>query len=56
MSNDDISMYVQLLSNQRVVTCDKLRGTNPMVISDPWDDSLDIIALHPVRAPHKHCE
>ena len=27
----------------------KLIGINPMVLSDPWADSLDIISLRPVK-------
>ena len=49
MSDDDISMDVQLLCNKRVVTYNILRGMKPMGLSDPWDDSLEIIAFHPVK-------
>ena len=38
MSNDDESMYIQLIRNQRVVTYNNLRGMNPMSLSAPWDD------------------
>ena len=49
MSDDDKSMDVHLICNQHVVTSDKLQGMNTMGISVPWDDSLDIIALYPVK-------
>ena len=31
------------------MTYNKLRGMNPMGLSTPWDEYLDIIALHPVK-------
>ena len=46
MSDDDKSINVQLICNQRVVTYNKLQGINPMVISASWYDSLENIALH----------
>ena len=49
MSDDDKSMDFQLICNQRVVTSNKLRGMNPMGLSAPWDDSIDIIAFNPVK-------
>ena len=36
MSDDDKSMDVKLICNQRVVTYNKLRGMNPMGLSVPW--------------------
>ena len=45
MSDDDKSMDVKLIFNQRVVTYNKLRDMKPMGLSAPWDESLDIIAL-----------
>ena len=42
-------MDVQLIFNQNVVTKNKILGINPMVLSAPWDDSLDIIHLRPVK-------
>ena len=42
-------MYIQFICNQRVVTYNKLQGIKPMVLSAPWANSLDIIALHPVK-------
>ena len=36
MSDDDKSMGVQLICNQRVGTYNNLQGTNPMYISSPW--------------------
>ena len=49
MYDDDKSIDVQLICNQRVVTYNKLIGMNPMVLSAPCDDSLDIIDLNPVK-------
>ena len=42
-------MDVQLKCFQRVVTYNKFLGMNPMGLSAPCDDSLDIIAFHPVK-------
>ena len=36
MSDDDKSIYVQLICNQRVVKYNNFRGMNPMVLSAPW--------------------
>ena len=49
MSDDDKAMDVQLVCNQRVVTYNKLRGMNLIGFSDPWDDSIEIIAFYPVK-------
>ena len=49
MSDGDKSMDVQLICNQLVVTYNKSIGMNPMCHSSPWDDSFDILALHPVK-------
>ena len=49
MSDDDKSIYDQLICNQRVVTYKKIRGMNSMNLSSPWADSLDIIAFCPVK-------
>ena len=49
MSDDDKSMDVQLICNQCVVTYNKFCGMNPMGLSAPWGDSLEIISLHPVK-------
>ena len=38
MSNDDKSMDIQLICNQRVVTYNNLRCMNPMGLSAPWAD------------------
>ena len=51
MSDDDKSMDVQLVYNQRVVTYNKLRGMNLIGFSDPWDNSIEIIAFYPVKMP-----
>ena len=40
MYDDDKSMDVQLICNQRVVTYNKLRGINQMGLIVPWDNSL----------------
>ena len=45
MYDDDKSMDVQLICNQRVVTQNEFLGVNPMGLSSPWDNSLEIIAL-----------
>ena len=45
MSNDGKPMDVQLIWYQRVVTYNKLLGINPIGLSAPWDNSLEIIAL-----------
>ena len=49
MSDDDKSMDVQFIYNQRVETYNKFRGMNPMGLISLWDESLDIIALHTVK-------
>ena len=49
MYDDDKSIDVQLICNQRVVTYNKLWGMNPIVLIEPCDDSLDIIYLNPVK-------
>ena len=49
MPDDDKSMDVQLIWNQRVVNYNKLRGMNPMGLSSSWDDSFVIIASHPIK-------
>ena len=49
MSDDDKSMDVQLICNQRVVNYSTLQFMNPIFFSVPWDDSIDIIALYPVK-------
>ena len=48
MSDDDKSMGVQLICNQRVVAYNKFLGMNPMVPITPWYNSLEIISLCPV--------
>ena len=42
-------MDVKLICNQRVVTYIKWQGIKPMDLSDPWSDSLEIIALQSVK-------
>ena len=42
-------MDVQLICYQCVVKYNKLEGMKPMVPIFPWYDSLEIIALHPVK-------
>ena len=49
MSDNDISMDVQLICYQYVVTYNKLGGMKPMVLISPWSYSLETIALHPVK-------
>ena len=49
MSDDDKSMDVQLICNQSVVTYNELWGMNPMGISAPWDESIEIIDFYPVK-------
>ena len=49
MSGDDKSMVVQLIYNQGVVTYNKFQCMNLMGLSDPWDDSIEIIDLYPVK-------
>ena len=42
-------MDVQLICNEGVVTYNKFLRINPMGPIFPYDDSLNIIALHPVK-------
>ena len=49
MSDDDKSMYVQLICNQPIVTYDKLRRIHPLGLSSPGAYSLEIIDLHVVK-------
>ena len=49
MSDDDKSMDVQLIFDQRLVTYNKLQGVNLMGISAPWDDYPHITFLGPVK-------
>ena len=42
-------MDVQLICNQQVVTYNKFWIMNPIGLSAPCSDYLDIIALHPVK-------
>ena len=47
MSNHDKSTDFHLICNQCVVNYNKLQGMNPIGLSAPWDESLDIIDFHP---------
>ena len=38
MSDDDKSIDLKLIYNQRLVTYNKLQDIKPMVLNDPWDD------------------
>ena len=49
MSDDDKSMNDRLICNQCLATYNKLRSMNPIGLSSPWAESLQIIALHPVK-------
>ena len=39
----------KLFVNYLLKTFKKWRGMKPMVLSESWADSLEIIALHPVK-------
>ena len=41
-----ISNSIEIITSQPVK---KLMGINPMSLSDPWADTLDIIALNTVK-------
>ena len=49
MSDDDKSMDVQFICNQHVLTYNTFWFMNPMVLSVPWADSHEIIALQSVQ-------
>ena len=49
MSDDDKSMDVQLICNQRLVTYNKLQGVNLMGLSAPWSDYPHITSLDSVK-------
>ena len=49
MSDDDKSMDVHLICNQRLVTYNKYQGVNLMGLSSPWDNSLEITCLYTVK-------
>ena len=49
MSDDDKLMDFQFICNQHVVTYNKLQVMNPMLLSAPWADSLDMISVRSVR-------
>ena len=49
MSDDDKSTDFGLICNQRFLTYNKLWGMNPMGLSDPWNEYLEIIELNPVK-------
>ena len=49
MSDDDKSMDVQLIFDQRLVTYNKLHGVNLMGLSAPWADYPHITSLDPVK-------
>ena len=40
MPDDDKSMVVQVICNQRVLNYDKLRGMKPMCLSSLWSDYI----------------
>ena len=52
MANDDKSMDVQLICSQSVLDYIKLQSMNPMGVSAPWANSLDIISFRPVKTFH----
>ena len=57
MSDDDKSMDVQVICNQRLVTYNKLQGVNLMGISAPWEDYPHITSLDDLLvARNKRCE
>ena len=49
MSDDDTSIDVQLICNQRVVTYNKFLGMDPIGLISLWSDCLEIIFFHPVK-------
>ena len=43
------SMDFKLICNQRLGTYSKLWGINPMGLSSPCDEYIEIVSLHPVK-------